>query len=358
MEAGVHKDAGCPARLRRHRVDRSLLSGAMLLLAIFALASVTAAPSTGIVVHGFHCNAPRWEEVVWGDEAAQRLGRLPHAALLAWQARHELQAFICGSGASQTASGSAEADALISLLFERLPSLLSFDAFRGVDLEALEALLRRTVIADTESLNTQQEVLAALARLSRLGVQRALLVSSPTHMPRCLRDASVAAARLGYEVRAALSGPRPCQRTRTHLSPRAPFSPPPAARPGPRRQLSWSSRPTGRTEAPPRRSSAWVPSTTVAASSPGLSAHHATLPPAVPQFAAPLPSPSEPPRPRAGGGRLSSSPRSSGCSHPLKIGNRVLCDLCVSLYVQANCKVAAATGEGRGERCVASGADW
>lgn len=239
-------------------------SGAMLLLAISALASVTAAPSTGIVVHGFHCNAPRWEEVVWGDEAAQRLGRLPHAALLAWQARHELQAFICGSGASQTASGSAEADALISLLFERLPSLLSFDAFRGVDLEALEALLRRTVIADTESLNTQQEVLAALARLSRLGVQRALLVSSPTHMPRCLRDASVAAARLGYEVRAALSGPRPCQRTRTHLSPRAPFSPPPAARPGPRRQLSWSSRPTGRTEAPPRRSSAWVPSTTVA----------------------------------------------------------------------------------------------
>mmetsp|Transcript_39165 Transcript_39165/g.129277 ORF Transcript_39165/g.129277 Transcript_39165/m.129277 type:complete len:256 (+) Transcript_39165:165-932(+) len=171
----------------------------MLLLAISALASVTAAPSTGIVVHGFHCNAPRWEEVVWGDEAAQRLGRLPHAALLAWQARHELQAFICGSGASQTASGSAEADALISLLFERLPSLLSFDAFRGVDLEALEALLRRTVIADTESLNTQQEVLAALARLSRLGVQRALLVSSPTHMPRCLRDASVAAARLGYE---------------------------------------------------------------------------------------------------------------------------------------------------------------
>ncbi|EOD38245.1 hypothetical protein EMIHUDRAFT_200796 [Emiliania huxleyi CCMP1516] len=141
----------------------------MLLLAISALASVTAAPSTGIVVHGFHCNAPRWEEVVWGDEAAQRLGRLPHAALLAWQARHELQAFICGSGASQTASGSAEADALISLLFERLP------------------------LADTESLNTQQEVLAALARLSRLGVQRALLVSSPTHMPRCLRDASVAA---------------------------------------------------------------------------------------------------------------------------------------------------------------------
>ena len=57
---------------------------AMLLPAISALASVTAPPSTGIVVHGFHCNAPRWEEVVWGDEAAQRLGRLPHAALLAW----------------------------------------------------------------------------------------------------------------------------------------------------------------------------------------------------------------------------------------------------------------------------------
>ena len=173
----------------------------LLLLTLVGSAAATPA-ATGIVVHGYHCQAHAWDEVVWGDVATQRLGRLPQAALLAWEMRHELSAFICGTGASRAADGTLEADATVAQLFERLPSLAQdFDCFHDVDLDELANLLRRTVITDTLSTNTEQEVTFALERLQRSGVRHAVLVSSPTHMPRCLRDACAAAASMGYDGR-------------------------------------------------------------------------------------------------------------------------------------------------------------
>ena len=61
----------------------------------------------GVVVHGYHCSALHWEEVVWGDQASQKLGRLPHAVLIAWEGRDELVAFICGTGADPIAEAVA-----------------------------------------------------------------------------------------------------------------------------------------------------------------------------------------------------------------------------------------------------------
>ncbi len=164
-----------------------LLAGALSLASAGALGG----GSVGLVVHGFHCQGDRFEEVVWGE--GQQLGRLPHAALLAWRARSDLAAVVCGTGASYAVDGvTFEADALVSLLFERLPRLREFEAFEGVDLAELEGLLRRTVVADTSSVNTEQEVRHALRRLQGDGVRNAVLVSSPTHVPRCLRDACAA----------------------------------------------------------------------------------------------------------------------------------------------------------------------
>ena len=174
-------------------------------------------------MHGYHCSALHWEEVVWGDPASQKLGRLPHAALLAWEGRDELVAFICGTGSSRDASGRLEADALVDLLFARLPQLREFECFEHVDLEHLESLLRRTVVADTSSFNTEQECTAALSRLQRDGVRRAVLVSSPTHAPRCLRDACAAARQVGFEGSLSIS---PCDTSWTELEPMV-LEPPP-----------------------------------------------------------------------------------------------------------------------------------
>ena len=140
----------------------------------------------------------------------------PHAALLAWEGRDELVAFICGTGASRDTSGRLEADALVDLLFARLPQLREFDCFEHVDLEHLERLLRRTIVADTTSFNTEQECTVALSRLQREGVRRAVLVSSPTHAPRCLRDACAVARQVGFEGTLSVS---PCGTSWTELEP-------------------------------------------------------------------------------------------------------------------------------------------
>ena len=87
---------------------------------------------------------------------------------------------------------------MVALLFERLPSLAAFERFRGVDLVELAQLLHRTVVTDTVSTNTEQEVRSALVRLQQAGVRHAVLISSPTHMPRCLRDACSLASKVGY----------------------------------------------------------------------------------------------------------------------------------------------------------------
>ena len=72
------------------------------------------------------------------------------------------------------------------MLFERLERLAEFHAFEGVPLDALKALLKRTCVAETTSLNTTEEVREGLRRFEAAGCRRAVLVSSPTHLPRCL----------------------------------------------------------------------------------------------------------------------------------------------------------------------------
>ena len=139
----------------------------------------------GILVHGCHLQADGWEHIVWGVPPAQ-LGRIPHAALLAWEERQTLAAVCFGTGASQTARGELEGDYTLRMLFERLPRLSEFDAFAKVPLDKLEQLLRRTASAETVSKNTVEEVREGLQRFADAGCRRAVLVSSPTHLPRCL----------------------------------------------------------------------------------------------------------------------------------------------------------------------------
>lgn len=153
-----------------------------------AAAGSAAAVRTGVLVHGCHCGAAEWERVVYGDPAAGLLGRIPTALLAAAQC--DATTLIFGTGASTHENGLAEAEATLALARERCP-LLSRDFpdhFAHVDLERLGRLLERA-IADTRSSSTTTELREAAARFRRLGCTRLLLVSSPTHLPRVLRDA-------------------------------------------------------------------------------------------------------------------------------------------------------------------------
>eukprot|EP00928_Gymnodinium_smaydae_P065307 TRINITY_DN48473_c0_g1_i1.p1 TRINITY_DN48473_c0_g1~~TRINITY_DN48473_c0_g1_i1.p1 ORF type:complete len:304 (+),score=44.45 TRINITY_DN48473_c0_g1_i1:48-959(+) len=139
----------------------------------------------GILVHGCHLEADNWEEIVWGVPPMQ-LGRLPHAALLAWEERQHLVCLSIGTGASCTSTGELEGAYMLRMLFERFPRLTEFSAFEDVPIAKLEALLKRTASAETVSQNTTEEVREGFKIFEKAGCKRAVLVSSPTHLPRCL----------------------------------------------------------------------------------------------------------------------------------------------------------------------------
>lgn len=133
----------------------------MMRLQMVWLWSVLAYPGQcrrlGIIVHGFHLEAERWEEVVWG-RPPEALGRLPAAALLAWEERGSLVRVVCGTGASHAADGRTEGETIVEYLLSRISQLSDFDAFSCVPLDELEALLRDTLLAESTSRNTAEEV--------------------------------------------------------------------------------------------------------------------------------------------------------------------------------------------------------
>jgi len=141
--------------------------------------------SVGLIVHGCHLEADAWDDIVWGCPPDQ-LGRLPHAALIAWEERSHCRKVVCGTGASRTSDGRLEGEVHVQLLWERFFLLQEFDAFKSIPMGELETLLRRTVVAETTTQNTIEEVREGLRILSSAGCKRAVLISSPTHLPRCL----------------------------------------------------------------------------------------------------------------------------------------------------------------------------
>ena len=148
---------------------------------------------TGVLVHGYNLNAEGWESVAWGAPP-DRAGRVPMGVFVALCEQAEVMIF--GSGAS-TKDRLLESEATARLLWERFDELADFAIFEnhlpemshqnaaGRYRERIESVLR----LDTASQNTRDEIAHAGQVFVDQDVERVLLVSSPTHLPRCLRDA-------------------------------------------------------------------------------------------------------------------------------------------------------------------------
>lgn len=142
--------------------------------------------NTGILVHGAHLEADAWDDIVWG-EAPHRMGRLPHAVLMAWQERASV--VIIGGGGSQR-NGLTEGEYTLRYLWKRWAELQSFEALAHAPLAELKQMMERVILVDGSSVNTEQEIDHALRAFSSRGVSRAILISSPTHLPRSVALAS------------------------------------------------------------------------------------------------------------------------------------------------------------------------
>ncbi|CAN0061468.1 unnamed protein product [Ectocarpus sp. 6 AP-2014] len=152
-----------------------------------ASAPASTAARTGVLIHGCHLGAKRWRSIMWGDEQQQRLGRLPHGARLAWE--ESACVVVLGTGASER-DGVLEGRYALEYLKDNWEELGEFrEAFSGVDLEQMRTAVQPLLVAEVRSQNTRQELLEAGCIFREKNCNRIILVSSPTHLPRCLRDA-------------------------------------------------------------------------------------------------------------------------------------------------------------------------
>ncbi|HMO15244.1 MAG TPA: ElyC/SanA/YdcF family protein [Pirellulaceae bacterium] len=161
---------------------------------------------TGILVHGCNLNIENWRSVAWG-EPPEGPGRIPTGILLAVEYQAEIIVFGTGASRKQFRFGSradaaaptlVEAEFSLEFLKTHLDQLVQFDELANriswlkhptKRAEEFQNLLDR-IVTDCESMNTYQELYNAGKVFASRGCDRVILVSSPSHIVRCLRDAA------------------------------------------------------------------------------------------------------------------------------------------------------------------------
>jgi len=152
---------------------------------------------TGVLVHGCHLDAYDWRGIVWGYPDKGQLGRAPKGMLVAHQESADLLVF--GTGASQRVVerdgkqvSMKEGEYTLDYLERHFADLAEFAPFAELDLAELRARFDKIARAELSSQNTSEEVREAAELCLEHGIDRLVLVSSPTHISRCLRDAYTA----------------------------------------------------------------------------------------------------------------------------------------------------------------------
>lgn len=170
-------------------------------------------PRIGILVHGFNTLAKGWDLTVWGDRERDKMGRIPQAlaVLLMFQSlissaesgnrlnavedgtKAAVALLLLGSGVPSIQAGKTEGKYTMDVMLERfklLPYFSYFSKLSAVEMDKLESLVVGLSTTEDNSTNTVTEIEMAFRRFERIGVNVIVLVSSATHAPRCLRDAS------------------------------------------------------------------------------------------------------------------------------------------------------------------------
>lgn len=164
----------------------------------------TVSMKTGVLIHGCNLQAENWRHIAWGD-APGNMGRIPQGLLAAMTMNAVV--VVLGTGASRKQFNFAgspqsgrvllEAEYSLAFLENRFDDLLKFKAWSdhcpakdASEWEQLKTSLRQRIVLDIESRNTVGELECAAKVFLERGCNQIVLVSSPTHIVRVLRDAS------------------------------------------------------------------------------------------------------------------------------------------------------------------------
>lgn len=143
---------------------------------------------TAILLHNLHPLAKEWHNDMWGNPSEKKLGRVPKALGLLRQFEAELL-IIGGASIEHPETGMNLAEHLARYIERRWDELVLFEEFAGWHLTNLNDRFASARDVSLCANNTREEIAGALAMCAGRGISQLILVSSPSHTPRCLRDA-------------------------------------------------------------------------------------------------------------------------------------------------------------------------
>jgi len=149
---------------------------------------------TAILIHGCHLEANGWKNIFWGDPQKGILGRAPKAFDLFWK-EENVALIYWGTGASEK-DGKKEAKYSFDYALARANQL---PGFKGFDTHQIEKIFGKYSYIDTVSQNTPQEVEGAIHVCREKEIERLILVSSSTHIARCLQCAEKVRFEQGFK---------------------------------------------------------------------------------------------------------------------------------------------------------------
>lgn len=160
---------------------------------------------SGVLILGYNCNEPNWEETVWGSPPG-RPGRLVRGAaeLLARGAKLAII-----SGGAQCKDGRNEAQWMKGLLYERLAELKRFTVYpvlSGVGTQELRERLDWSLVLEEKAKNTVENIANTGRLFSDARVSEVVIVTSPDHISRGMRDALAAWGKDYPDLAASLYG--------------------------------------------------------------------------------------------------------------------------------------------------------
>lgn len=143
---------------------------------------------TAILLHNLHPEAAGWDRIMWGIPSQNKMGRIPKALSLFHRFEAELLLF-GGGGMRHPLNGEDLAGELASYMENCWNNYEEFSEFQGCHLGNLHKRFLAALDLSLRSSTTREEVAGALSICEKRGIDHLILVSSPSHSPRCLRDA-------------------------------------------------------------------------------------------------------------------------------------------------------------------------
>ena len=140
---------------------------------------------SAVIIHGHHLQAPEWEKLVWGTPELTEVGRIPRGIEVA--VKEGVEVIVWGTGAStDPATGKKESEFTQAFALDHADELAQYVVESK---DEITTLIKERSVLQLETKNTKDEIYEALKVCKEKGIHTLYLVSSPTHVARCLLTA-------------------------------------------------------------------------------------------------------------------------------------------------------------------------